>query len=351
MPSVHPARTLLAALALALASASAGMALPVVAIDAGHGGADSGAVGLIPPEVITGLEPRATDELQPALFEKDVNLDVAHRLNAWLMARGFPTIMTRSTDNAGGDVPFTDVGTDLRTRTDLANGAPAEIFVSIHQNSAKTPASGTETYVKAGAPLPTQVLAATIQRTLVACLGLPDRGVRERSFFVVRETTMPAVLVEGGFLTSPTDVFLLAQPDFRQRIAEAIGGAVWSYAGLGDPGPICSGAVAAAPPPMPKTITVARAGRALTKKAGINPRRGDLWVAVVRDAAGKPMSSIPVKARMPNGKGVAITTRHDGKALLAVPRRRGKLKVAVAMRGFKVSATRRVPPRVPARRR
>lgn len=343
MPSVRPARTLLAALSIALATASAAAALPVVAIDPGHGGADSGAVGILPPGAITGLEPRFNAQLQPVLFEKDVNLDVANRLNAWLMARGFPTLMTRSTDNAGGDVPYTDVGTDLRARTDLANARPAEIFVSIHQNSASTPASGTETYVKIGAPAPTQALAAAIQRSLVACLALTDRGVRERSFFVVRETTMPAVLVEGGFLSSATDVALLAQPDFRQKMAEAIGGAVWSYAGLGDPGPICSGAVAATPPPVPKTITLARAGRALTQRAGINPRRGDLWIATVLDATGTPMSSIPVRARLPNGKGVAATSRPDGKALLAVPRRGGKLAVAVAMPGIAVSATARVP--------
>lgn len=340
---VRPVRTLLAGLSIALAAASAASALPVVAIDPGHGGGDSGAMGILPPGAVTGLEPRFNAQLQPVLFEKDVNLDVANRLNAWLMARGFPTLMTRSTDNAGGDVPYTSEGADLRARTDLANARPAEIFVSIHQNSADTPASGTETYVRIGAPGPTQALAAAIQRSLVACLALPDRGVRERSFFVVRETTMPAVLVEGGFLSSATDVALLAQPDFRQKMAEAIGGAVWSYAGLGDPGPICSGAMAAAPPPVPKTIRVVRAGRAVTQRAGINPRRGDLWIATVRDGAGTPMSSIPVRARLPNGKGVSVTSRPDGKALIAVPRRRGTLAVAVAMPGIAVSTTARVP--------
>jgi len=345
MPCVRAPRTLLASFAIALAAAASASALPVVAIDPGHGGADSGAVGILPPGAVTGLEPRFNTQLQPVLLEKDVNLDVANRLNAWLMARGFPTLMTRSTDNAGGDVPYTDVGSDLRARTNLANARPAEIFVSIHQNSADTAASGTETYVKIGAPAPTQALAAAIQRSLVACLALTDRGVKERSFFVVRETTMPAVLVEGGFLSSPTDVALLAQPDFRQKMAEAIGGAVWSYAGLGDPGPVCSRAAAAAPPPVPKAVTVARAGRALTMRAGINPLKGDLWIVTVRDATGKPMSSIPLRARLPNGKGVSVTSRPDGKALLAVPRRTGRLAVAVAMPGIAVSATAQVPAR------
>ncbi len=328
---------------IALAATASASALPVVAIDPGHGGADSGAVGILPPGAVTGLTPRFNAQLQPVLYEKDVNLDVANRLNAWLTARQFPTLMTRTTDSAGGDVPYTSVGADLKARTDAANARPAEIFVSIHQNSASSAASGTETYVKLGAPEPTQLLAATVQRSLVACLGLTDRGVRERSFYVVRKTTMPAVLVEGGFLSSTVDVALLAQPDFRQKMAEAIGGAVYQYAGLGNPGPICSGAAQGAPPPVPKAIALARAGRALTQRAGINPKRGDLWIATVRDAAGNPMSSIPLRARLPNGKGIAATSRPDGKVLIAVPRRKGRLVVSVAMPGIAVAARADVP--------
>ena len=328
---------------IALAATASASALPVVAIDPGHGGADSGAVGILPPGAVTGLTPRFNAQLQPVLYEKDVNLDVANRLNAWLTARQFPTLMTRTTDNAGGDVPYTSVGADLKARTDAANARPAEIFVSIHQNSASSAASGTETYVKLGAPEPTQLLAATVQRSLVACLGLTDRGVRERSFYVVRNTTMPAVLVEGGFLSSTVDVALLAQPDFRQKMAEAIGGAVYQYAGLGNPGPICSGAAQGAPPPVPKAIALARAGRALTQRAGINPKRGDLYIATVRDAAGNPMSSIPLRARLPNGKGIAATSRPDGKVLIAVPRRKGRLVGSVAMPGIAVAARADVP--------
>lgn len=338
-------RTLLATVALSLAAAGTAAALPVVAIDPGHGGGDSGAVGVLAPGTITGLEPRFNQQLQPILLEKDVNLDVANRLNAWLVARGFPTLMTRTADNAGGDVPYTGVSADLKARTDLANGRLAEVFVSIHQNSARSPlATGTETYVKVGAPEPAQVLASGIQRTLVACLGLRDRGVKERSFYVLRNTAMPAVLVEGGFLSSATDVALLAQPDFRQNMAEAIGAGVFQYAGLGDPGPICAGG-SVPPPPKPKAIALARAGKALTQRAGINPRRGDLWVATVRDEAGRTMASVPVRARLPNGKGVAASSRPDGKVLLAVPRRKGKLVVAVAMPGVKVAARATVPAR------
>lgn len=338
-------RTLIASIALSLAAAATAAAMPVVAIDPGHGGRDSGAVGILPPGTETGMEPRFNQQLLPILLEKDVNLDVANRLNAWLVARGFPTLMTRTTDNAGGDVRYTTLGADLKARTDIANARLAEIFVSIHQNSARNPlASGTETYVRVNAPAATQRLASGIQRTLVACLGLPDRGVKQRSFYVVRNTTMPSVLVEGGFLSNATDVALLAQPDFRQKMAEAIGAGVFQYAGLGDPGPICAGTEMPAAP-MPKAIVLARAGKALTQRAGINPARGDLWIATVRDEAGRAMASIPVRARLPNGKGVAASSRPDGKVLLAVPRRRGNLVVSVAMPGVKVATRATVPAR------
>lgn len=343
MPAVRSYVTLLAGLAVAVGTASAAAALPVVAIDPGHGGGDSGAVGTLPPGAITGLPPRINAQLQPVLYEKDVNLDVAVRLNAWLTARAFPTLMTRSTDNAGGDVPYTGVAADLKARTDAANARPAELFVSIHQNStSSTTAMGTETYVNRGAAEPAQLLAAGIQRTLVGCLGLKDRGVKEAGFYVLRNTSMPSVLVEGGFVSSPDDVVLLAQPDFRQKMAEAIGGAVFQYATGADPGPICAG-VGVAPPPVPDGLTLARAGRALTQRAGINPKRGDLWIATVRDQNGGVMSSVPLRARLPNGKGVAITTRPDGKALLAVPRRKGSLVVSVAVPGVKVAARATVP--------
>jgi N-acetylmuramoyl-L-alanine amidase len=345
MPSVLIPKTLLAAAVLASGTVSVATAQPLVAIDPGHGGGDSGAVGQLPPGAVTGLPPRISAQLQPVIFEKDVNLDVAMRLDAWLTARAFPTLMTRTTDNAGGDLPYTTVGADLKARADLANGRAAGIFVSIHQNSATSPAAtGTETYVNLGAGEADQRLAAGIQRTLVGCLGLRDRGVKERGFYVLRETRMPSVLVEGGFLSNVQDVALLAQPDVRQKMAEAIGGAVYQYATGADPGPICSG-VGVAPPPAPETITLARGGRALTQRAGIEPGRGDLWIATVRDGNSEPMSSVPLRARLPNGKGVAVTTRPDGKALIAVPRRKGTLVVSVAMPGVKVAARGAVPAR------
>ena len=326
-----------ALIAVALSAVSA-LGAPLVAIDPGHGGADSGAVGALPVGSVTGLTPRADQFGSPQIFEKDVNLDIAQRLNAFLVARGFPTLMTRNTDNAGGDVPYTTEGADLKARTDLANARGAALFVSIHQNSAPGGASGTETYVHTAAGAAPRALAASIQQALVARLMLTDRGLKDANFYVLRNSAIPAVLVEGAFISNPTDALMLANPDVREAMAEGIGQGILAYSGMIDAGAVQQ--------PVASKLQLVRAGAAVTKRAGINPRHGDLWVASVVDQAGAAMAGVPLVARLPNGKGVQVSTRADGKALLAVPRRLGRLRVSVAVPGLKVTATGDVPARI-----
>ena len=326
-----------ALIAVALSAVSA-LGAPLVAIDPGHGGADSGAVGALPVGSVTGLTPRADQFGSPQIFEKDVNLDIAQRLNAFLVARGFPTLMTRNTDNAGGDVPYTTEGADLKARTDLANARGAALFVSIHQNSAPGGASGTETYVHTAAGAAPRALAASIQQALVARLMLTDRGLKDANFYVLRNSAMPAVLVEGAFISNPTDALMLANPDVREAMAEGIGQGILAYSGMMDAGAVQQ--------PVASKVQLVRAGASATKRAGINPRHGDLWVATVVDQAGAVMVGVPLVARLPNGKGVQVSTRADGKALLAVPRRLGRLRVSVAVPGLKVTATGDVPARI-----
>ncbi len=335
------------AIVMMAVSAASALGLPLVALDPGHGGADSGAVGPLPPGTVTALPPRADVLGNPLLFEKDVNLDVAQRLNGFLQGHGFSTVMTRNTDNAAGDVPYTTQGVDLKARTDIANAQAANLFVSIHQNSVKKIGlwwlvSGTETYVHPTATAVSRAVALAVQQALVARLLLPDRTVKDKNFFVLRNSLMPAILVEGAFVSNPTiDAVQLANPDIRQAMAEGIG------TGIINAAPLLGDGVGAPPAaPVPTAIKLARSGRSVTARAGINPKRGDLWVATVTDGAGAPIAGIPLTARLPNGKGVRVSTRFDGKALLAVPRRRGLLAVAVALPGIKVHTRGNVPARI-----
>ena len=115
----------------------------------------------------------------------------------------------------------TDVAVSLQARVDLANNWPAERFVSIHQNAFSDPAAnGTETYSFSNGTAAAH-LRDRVQEELVQALGLLNRGPKTANFFVLRETFMPAVLSEGGFITNPGDAAVLATPAGRQASAEA----------------------------------------------------------------------------------------------------------------------------------
>jgi len=168
-------------------------AINTVVIDPGHGGQDRGG---------------APGQRVP---EKPYTLDVGLRLAATLRDNGFHVVLTRDGDYFVG----------LRQRCDIANAQSNAVFVSVHFNGApRTAADGVETYYyspQSGA------LAASVHRRLLAVTGLPDRHVRRRGFFVIRNTRIPAILVEPGFLSNPESAERIAgSPAFRQRIADAI---------------------------------------------------------------------------------------------------------------------------------
>jgi N-acetylmuramoyl-L-alanine amidase len=223
-------RLLLLALGALLALPAVAAALPLVAIDPGHGAADTGARGVLPNGTPTGLPTRIDRDGRTLIYEKDVNLDVALRLDTWLRARGFRTVLTRTKDLAGGDLPWRGTTADLKARTDLANAAGADLFVSIHNNSFLRSSSGTETFHFYYATRAAQELAKAVHAEVVLRLGLPDRGVRSAGFYVLRHTVMPAVLVEGAFLSNPREALLLARPDVRRRFAEGVGAGIVRYA-------------------------------------------------------------------------------------------------------------------------
>lgn len=164
----------------------------VVALDAGHGGRDPGAIG------------------PTGLMEKDVVLDIAHRVRELLVRAGVRVVMTRETD----------VFVELPDRPRLARQQGATVFVSIHANASVRPtASGSETYYLSPQSL---ALAQLIQEELGRIPNLPNRGVFTANFLVLRDTEVPAALVEVAYLSNPNEEARLRQQAFRQRLAEAI---------------------------------------------------------------------------------------------------------------------------------
>lgn len=173
----------------------------IICIDAGHGGEDFGAMG-----------PKQT-------MEKDNNLAIALNLQQKLEANGATVIMTRTTDH---EVSYHKVGKreELCQRVTLANDTNADIFVSIHNDSFSNHTNaGTTTFYY---DEKSYDLASMIQNCLVNEIHTINRGVRFASFYVIRYTSMPAVLVEAAFISNPEEELFLASNDGREKVAEGI---------------------------------------------------------------------------------------------------------------------------------
>jgi len=130
-------------------------------------------------------------------------------------------------------LPNADDRAYLQTRCDVANNAGARMFISININSAPLEsAHGTTFYWYKPQDA---ALAQALEKAVIPLAGTQDDGTRHENFYVVRHTTMPAVLIETAFVTNPGDVALLRQPSFLQNVAQVIANGVKAYAGSPSP--------------------------------------------------------------------------------------------------------------------
>src|SRR6202045_1550506 len=174
-----------------------------VVIDAGHGGHDRG-----------GIAGQRVDE-------KTMNLDVSLRLRSVLQSYGYRVVMTRDSD----------VFIPLGTRVAIANSYRNAIFVCIHFNAtSRRSASGIETYFYSSQSLP---LASAIHYYVAGGAPSANRGVRRRGFYVLRNTRIPSVLVECGFLTNPTEASYAQNASYRQKLAFEIAHGIQNRASVG----------------------------------------------------------------------------------------------------------------------
>jgi len=202
--------------------------IKTVVLDPGHGGTEKGAISRYGNE-------------------KDFALDVALKLRPLLQAKGFNVVMTREKDEL---VP-------LHHRARIANATRDSIFVSIHFNAtdANPHASGFEIYsltprgapstqdnallerflnMQAGSPVdaPSLVLSTSVYHAMLGHLPEYDRGVKRARFAVLRLTNIPAILVEGGFVTEREESRLIARGEWRAKLAQSISAGIDTYRGL-----------------------------------------------------------------------------------------------------------------------
>lgn len=173
----------------------------LIALDAGHGGSASGAY----------YENTA---------EKDLNLSMIRKLDEVLRGLGYRTLLTRSDDSYVG----------LKRRSTLANEAKADIFVSIHCNASETnhDFQGLYVYHYPGS-VQGAALAQAIQTPACQFTGAIDRGINSDNFSVVRESKMPAVLVETGFMTCHEELLRLKDEAYQTRMALGIAQGIVRY--------------------------------------------------------------------------------------------------------------------------
>ncbi|MDX2256443.1 MAG: N-acetylmuramoyl-L-alanine amidase [Pseudanabaenaceae cyanobacterium bins.39] len=168
---------------------------PIIAIDAGHGGRDVGAT-------------------RNGIYEKDITLAISQQLGRILQQMGYGVVFTRTSD----------VEIDLPPRVKTAEDNRASVFVSVHVNSLDanlSNISGVETYYAPGSSLGKQ-LASLVHNQIIADTGASDRSIRTARFHVIVNTTMPAILVETGFITNPSEAANLTSASYQNRLANAI---------------------------------------------------------------------------------------------------------------------------------
>ncbi|MCB1109448.1 MAG: N-acetylmuramoyl-L-alanine amidase [Chlamydiia bacterium] len=177
----------------------------LIVIDAGHGGDDIGAQ-------VKGLK------------EKALALQTATLVKQYLHSKGYRVILTRSRD----------IFLPLKKRTAIANDTKSKLFVSIHFNAYKSPQPhGIEIYYYNRGSKWRQVaskkLADTILHKMIEATGAKNRGVKYGNFHVIRETYMPAILIEGGFITNPSEHTNLSNTGYVEKMAQSIASGIEQY--------------------------------------------------------------------------------------------------------------------------
>ena len=184
--------------------------LPVIVIDAGHGGEDSGAVA-------------------NGLLEKDINLSIACKLRDMLKTAGVSVIMTRDEDISIGDMSCSTVrerkNSDLNKRVEIINKNENGLLVSVHQNKfPQEKYSGTQ-FFYASQVQGSEKLAESMRKSVTGLLQPENKRELKSasdSVYILKQAKIPAVIAECGFISNAEEAALLADEEYQQRMAFAL---------------------------------------------------------------------------------------------------------------------------------
>lgn len=179
----------------------------VIVVDPGHGGSNPGAVANNSKEA-------------------DNNLAVSLKLRDKLVQAGAKVVMTRDSDRTVAP-EGSSLGEELQARVDIAEANHADIFVSIHSNeNPDNSIAGAMTFYPSGK---SSQLALQVQSSIIEETEANDKGVSPATFYVLRKTSMPSILVEMGFVSNPQEAAKLQNDSYRNSIAQGIFNGIVKY--------------------------------------------------------------------------------------------------------------------------
>ena len=186
-----------------------------IAIDPGHGGSDSGAIG------------------PTGVMEKNVTMRVSRELKRLLEAEGATVVLTRTTDTEVSDKGANATAVEeLEARCEIANRANADIFLSIHADAfTNREVKGTTAYYYTKASEKSKRLADCVRLALLDAIGTLDRGTQTCNFYVVKHTDMPATLVEISFISNADEERMMNSEEGVKNIARGIADGIADYFG------------------------------------------------------------------------------------------------------------------------
>jgi N-acetylmuramoyl-L-alanine amidase len=197
-------------------SERAGSAPLCIVVDAGHGGDDPGKIGI-------------NDAL-----EKDINLQIALKLQKLLEQNNIKVVMTRDTDQGlYSDGATNKKAEDMQTRCKIIEDSDALFTVSIHQNSYTSPEIQGAQVFYYGQSETGKKLAETLQSALIEQVN-PDNhreAKANESYYLLKKTPTPTVIVECGFLSNPAEAELLLQEEYQDKLVNAIYSGIETYLG------------------------------------------------------------------------------------------------------------------------
>ena len=187
-----------------------------IVVDAGHGGDDPGKIGI-------------NDAL-----EKDINLQIALKLQKLLEQNNIKVVMTRDTDQGlYSDGATNKKAEDMQTRCKIIEDSDALFTVSIHQNSYTSPEIQGAQVFYYGQSETGKKLAETLQSALIEQVD-PDNhreAKANESYYLLKKTPTPTVIVECGFLSNPAEAELLLQDEYQDKLVNAIYSGIETYLG------------------------------------------------------------------------------------------------------------------------